>query len=814
MSLRKPVTSPRKTTSNHHVTVASRIRELAASIQTGQFDARADESGIAPEERDAIVAVNQIVNAFTAPLRVTADYVSRISHGDLPPKITDTYHGEFNEIKTSLNTCIDTLSAFVSEVACMSEKQQAGDIEWFMPVEKFHGVYRTMADQGVNAQVASHIGIKKRIVEVVKAYGEGNLTVVMEQLPGKKAFITENVNLVRARLLAMNEEIQKLVDNAVQGNLKYRGDASRHQGEFGRLVDGINRTLDAVIGPLDVAADYVDRISKGDIPQKITDTYRGEFNEIKNNLNTCIDTLNTFVDEVTTMSAKQESGDIEWFMPVEKFRGVYRTMAEQGVNLQVGSHIRVKKRIVEVVKAYGEGDFSVSMEQLPGKKAFITENVNLVRSRLITFAEGIQKMVENAVRGNLKFRGDASKYPGEFANIAQGVNQTLDAVTGPLAVAADYIDRISKGENPPKITANYNGDFNEIKNNLNVLVEAMAMVTSTANEIARGNLTIEVRERSENDALMHALGDMIRDIGRIVTEIKGIAEEVATGSASLSDAVSNVSQGASEQSASAEEASSSMEQMVSNIKQNAENAGQTEKIAIKSAQDAREGGKSVAEAVSAMKDIASKISIIEEIARQTNMLALNAAIEAARAGEHGKGFAVVAAEVRKLAERSQKAAGEINQLSASTVKVAERAGDLLEKLVPNIQKTAELVQEITAASNEQNTGAEQINTALQQLQNVIQQNASAAEEMAGTSNELSSQANQMLGSMNFFQLVESGTRPAQVTASAAPRQRAAAARVAAARTQRTAGAKKNGKENGLSLSVAESDKLDREFARY
>ena len=206
-----------------------------------------------------------------------------------------------------------------------------------------------------------------------------------------------------------------------------------------------------------------------------------------------------------------------------------------------------------------------------------------------------------------------------------------------------------------------------------------------------------------------------------------------------------------------------MEQMVSNIKQNADNAQQTEKIAVKSAEDAKEGGRSVAEAVNAMKEIASRISIIEEIARQTNMLALNAAIEAARAGEHGKGFAVVAAEVRKLAERSQKAAGEINQLSASSVKVAEKAGEMLERLVPDIQKTAELVKEISAASNEQNTGAEQINTALQQLEKIIQQNASASEEMASTSEELSSQSEQLIGAIDFFQIGESD-RPAPVRA--------------------------------------------------
>jgi methyl-accepting chemotaxis protein len=193
-----------------------------------------------------------------------------------------------------------------------------------------------------------------------------------------------------------------------------------------------------------------------------------------------------------------------------------------------------------------------------------------------------------------------------------------------------------------------------------------------------------------------------------------------------------------------------MEQMTSNIRQNADNAQQTEKIALKSATDARDGGKAVSETVAAMKEIAGKISIIEEIARQTNLLALNAAIEAARAGEHGKGFAVVASEVRKLAERSQAAAGEISHLSTTSVEVAERAGEMLTKLVPDIQRTAELVQEISGASNEQNSGAEQINKAIQQLDQVIQQNASASEEMASTAEELSSQAEHLQESIAFF----------------------------------------------------------------
>jgi methyl-accepting chemotaxis protein len=192
--------------------------------------------------------------------------------------------------------------------------------------------------------------------------------------------------------------------------------------------------------------------------------------------------------------------------------------------------------------------------------------------------------------------------------------------------------------------------------------------------------------------------------------------------------------------------------MTSNIQQNTENARATEVIAKKASKDAQEGGEAVAQAVKAMKKIAGKISIIEEIARQTNLLALNAAIEAARAGEHGKGFAVVAAEVRKLAERSQSAAGEITQLSASSVVVAEQAGQLLSTLVPDIKKTADLIQEITAGSEEQNQGANQINQSIQQLDQVIQQNAASAQEMTSTAEELSSQASEMQQAIAFFDL--------------------------------------------------------------
>jgi methyl-accepting chemotaxis protein len=286
------------------------------------------------------------------------------------------------------------------------------------------------------------------------------------------------------------------------------------------------------------------------------------------------------------------------------------------------------------------------------------------------------------------------------------------------------------------------------------LVRPLRDAVDTVDRLATGDLSvaIEAKGTDEIGRLLAAMGNMVSKLREVVTSVKSASDNVAAGARELSVSAEEMSEGATEQAAAAEQASGNMEEMSGSIRHTADNAVQTEKIAGKSAADAREGGEAVAETVSAMKVIAGKIAIIEEIARQTNLLALNAAIEAARAGEHGKGFAVVASEVRKLAERSQKAAGEIGELSASSVRIAEKAGEMLARMIPDIQRTAELVQEISAACKEQDSGADQINRAIQQLDNVIQQNASTSEEMASTSEELASQAEQLQATIAFFNI--------------------------------------------------------------
>ncbi len=280
-------------------------------------------------------------------------------------------------------------------------------------------------------------------------------------------------------------------------------------------------------------------------------------------------------------------------------------------------------------------------------------------------------------------------------------------------------------------------------------------VATSAKNIGLGNLTAVVEKIAVVDEfqdISKTVLQMQSNLHKVVSHVRAASDNVASGSREMSSSFEELSQASTEQASNLEEITASIEQMGANIAQNAANAAKTEEIARQSAQNAEEGGRQVRETVRAMKDIADKTTIIEEIARQTNMLALNAAIEAARAGEHGKGFAVVAAEVRKLAERCQTSASEINSLACSSMEIAENAGEMLGKILPDIQNTSELIQEIAAAGNEQNFGADQVNQAIQQLDQVIQQNASASEEMSSMAEQFTSQAEILQKTIGFFRL--------------------------------------------------------------
>jgi methyl-accepting chemotaxis protein len=791
--------------------VSQEILRLVEASRQGRLDERGRPDQFQGSHREIVQGINEMLDAILLPIREGNRILARISSGQIDELIAQTYKGDHENMKQAVNNVATVLQCLQKELARLNEASKEGQLSERGKPEGFQGAYADIV-RGVNVMLDAillPIGEGNRILAQIS---DGKIDeLIAHTYKGDHEKMKQAINNLATVIQVLQKELVRLTNASTEGQLSERGKPDQFRGAYAEIVRGVNAMLDAILLPIGEGNRILTQISDGRIDELIAHTYKGDHEKMKQAINNVASVIQVLQKELVRLTEASKDGQLSERGKPEQFRGAYAEIV-RGVNamldailLPIGEGNRILTQI-----SNGKIDELIA-HTYKGDHEKMKQAINNVAAVLQGLQKELARLADAAKEGKLTERGKHEEFHGAYSSIVRGVNAILEAVITPLNVAANYVDRISKGDLPPQITDTYQGEFNVIKNNLNTLIGALHEVTHTAELIADGDLSVNVRERSAEDKLMQALAGMISGITRVVTDIRSIAEEVGAASGAISTAANQVSGGATAQAASAEEASSSMEEMVSNIKQNADNAQQTEKIATKSSKDASDSGKSVREAVNAMKEIASKISIIEEIARQTNLLALNAAIEAARAGEHGKGFAVVAAEVRKLAERSQKAAGEINQLSVSTVTVAEKAGEMLDKLVPDIQRTAELVQEITAASREQDTGAEQINKALQQLEKVIQQNASAAEEMASTTEELTTQSDQLTSAIGFFRTGE-GSGPARHAARPAATAVKNSARISEAPGSTRA---KNGKPNGVNIKLKDkADGLDEEFERF
>jgi methyl-accepting chemotaxis protein len=602
------------------------------------------------------------------------------AEGNLNQKITIATDDK-SSVAYSISTLQKTLDDLVKSLGYVSQQHDEGDIDCTVDESRFKGGYADMA-AGINKMVAGHIALNKEAIEVVKAFGEGNLDAHLKQFPGKKAFVNEAIEQVRSNIKRLVSDADELAHAAVEGRLTVRADASKHQGDFRMIVEGLNSTLDAVVKPLTVTSEYLDNIAKGHIPVKITEQYQGDYNRIINNLNTCIGAVNALVADANELALA----------------------AQNGV---------------------------------------------------------------------LSTRADTDKHTGDFRKVIEGLNSTLDAVVKPLTVTSEYLDNIAKGHIPGKITDHYPGDYSQIIDNLNTSIEAVNNLVADTNLLSEaageGRITVRAdadKHQGDFRKIIEGVNSTLDMVVEPIIAVTEAVETITTAANEISSGNADLSARTEQQASSLEETAASMEELASTVKQNAENAKQANQLALTASDVAVKGGAVVNEVVATMsainesaKKIEDIISVIDGIAFQTNILALNAAVEAARAGEQGRGFAVVAGEVRNLAQRSASAAKEIKELITDSVnkttegtRLVENAGNTMEDVVSSVQRVADIISEISAASAEQTTGIDQVNQAVTSMDETTQQNAALVEEAAAAAESLVDQANQLADAISQFKL--------------------------------------------------------------
>src|SRR5665647_1852213 len=630
-------------------------------------------------------------------LEMLRSFVERISRGEIPERITDNYSGDFNEIKNNLNNCIDGLQGLVE---CNNVLNRMAVNDHTKGVEgKYVGIYASMGEATND--------VRSRLLNVINQLNNiaiGNTSPLADlKKIGKRS---EQDQLLPAIFQAMEnidlliEDVEMLSRAAIEGKLDTRADASKHKGEYRKVVEGVNETLDAVIGPLNVSAEYIERISRGDVPELITDNYNGDFNEIKNNLNTCIVAVNNLVEDSLMLSEAGVAGRLDTRADATRHEGDFRKVVS-GVNDTLDAVIGPLNVAAEYVERISRGDIPKPItDNYNGDFNEIKNNLNTCIVAVNNLVEDAVMLSEAAVAGKLNTRAEATRHEGDFRKIVSGVNGTLDAVIGPLNEAIRVSNEFSNGNFRARVDENLHveGDFINFKHVLNNIGVSVSEVIKSAKSV-----TVDVVECSNEaskgaDEVAKAAGDVAMSSQKsseltreLLYKIEGINREVIDLSVS-NEKISGTSKGIL-----------SAANEVVRIGKDAQVLGKETNLKMenveKIAKNSVDGINSLTEQI---KQIDGIVQLINDITSQINLLSLNASIEAARAGEHGRGFAVVAGEVKNLASK------------------ARNATETIETVVNSVQRDSKKTADaINTANNEIIDGVTSVNKTLDALNTII-----------------------------------------------------------------------------------------------